>query len=143
MKAIQMKSLKRQRGLGMLQWLVIIVVVVVLGKLAYALVPIYNENIYVRAALKSLESDSAQKLDQMSDEEIRKKLSNFYMINNVNSEGPNKNIKIERESERTLVKVDYETRASFFSNIDVVVSFKNHLDSIRPGQCCDPAPMAK
>ena len=143
MKSIQMKSLKHQRGLGMLQWLVIIIVVVILGKLAYAIVPIYSENVYVRSALKSLVKDTTVKLEQMSDEEIRKKISNFYMINNVNSEGPNKNLKIERESEKVLITVDYETRASFFWNIDIVVNFKNHLDSTRPALCCDPAPSVK
>ncbi|PUA30539.1 MAG: DUF4845 domain-containing protein [Cellvibrio sp. 79] len=143
MKNVQIKSLKHQHGLGMLQWLVVIVVIAALGKFAFTVIPLYSENIYVRTALKSLANDSTQKLEQMSDQEIRKKLSNFYMINNVNSEGPNKNIKIERESEKTLVTVDYETRANYIWNMDVIVSFKNHLDSTRPGQCCNPAPTAK
>ena len=143
MKNIQIKSLKQQHGLGLLQWLVVIDVVAALGKFAYTVVPLYSENVYVRTALKSLANDAAQKLEQMSDEEIRKKISNFYMINNVNSEGPKKNLKIERESEKVLVTVDYETRANYIWNMDVIVSFKNNLDSTRPGQCCDPAPTAK
>ena len=137
MKNKSLKSIKHQRGLGMLQWLVVIVVVALLGKFAFSVVPIYAENMYVQTALKSLE-DGAEKLENMTDAEIKKKLTNFYMINNVRSKGPTENIKIERESERVLVTVDYETREAYLANIDIIVSFQNHLDSSRPGQCCKP-----
>ena len=91
----------------------------------------------MESALRSLEG-SGEKLEQMTDAEISKKLNNFYMVNNVRSEGPTKNIKVERESEKAIVTVDYETRVPLFWNIDLVLSFQNHLDSTRPGQCCKP-----
>jgi hypothetical protein len=137
MKANMIKSINRQRGLGVLQWLAVIVVVVLLGKFAFTVVPIYAENMYVETALKSLDN-TVEKLENMTDAEIKKKLTNFYMINNVRSKGPTENIKIERESERVLVTVDYETREPYLFNMDIIVSFQNHLDSTRPGQCCKP-----
>lgn len=137
MKLHNLKSIKQQRGLGILQWLVIIIVVVVVGKFAFTVVPIYAENMYVQSALKSLDS-SVEKLESMTDAEIKKKLTNFYLINNVRSEGPTKNIKIEREAEKLVVTIDYEAREEYLFNIDIVVSFQNHLDSTRPGQCCKP-----
>lgn len=137
MKMRNLKSIKRQRGLGILQWLVIIIVVVVVGKFAFTVVPIYTENMYVQSALKSLDS-SVEKLENMTDAEIKKKLTNFYLINNVRSEGPTKNIKIEREAERVVVTIDYEARDEYLFNIDIIMSFQNHLDSSRPGQCCKP-----
>lgn len=137
MKANTIKSIKHQRGLGILQWLVVIIVVVVIGKFAFTVVPIYAENMYVQSALKSLDN-GAEKLENMTDAEIKKKLTNFYLINNVRSEGPTKNIKIEREAEKVLVTIDYETREEYVLNMDIIVSFQNHLDSTRPGQCCKP-----
>jgi hypothetical protein len=137
MKANTIKSIKHQRGLGMLQWTLVIAIAGFFMLFAFKVVPLYAENRYVESALRSLET-GGEKLEQMTDTEITKKLNSFYMINNVRSEGPTKNIKIERESEKAIVTVDYETRVPLFYNIDLVLSFKNHLDSTRPGQCCKP-----
>ena len=137
MKANNLKSIKHQRGLGMLQWALVIAIAGFFLLFAFKVVPLYFENNYVKTALRSLQN-SGEKLEQMTDAEITKKLTNFYMINNVRSEGPTKNIKIERESEKAVVTVDYETRVPLFYNIDLVLSFQNHLDSTRPGQCCKP-----
>lgn len=137
MKANNLKSIKHQRGMGMLQWALVIAIAGFFMLFAFKVVPLYAENRYVESALRSLEN-GGEKLEQMTDAEITKKLNNFYMINNVRSEGPTKNIKIERESEKAVVTVDYETRVAFFWNIDLVLSFQNHLDSTRPGQCCKP-----
>lgn len=142
MRANQFQSIKHQRGLGMLQWALVIAVAGFFLLFAFKVVPLYAENRYVESALRSLEV-AGEKVDEMTDAEIRKKLTNFYMINNVRSEGPTKNIKIDRQSEKLLVTIDYETRVPLFYNIDLVLSFKNHLDSARPGQCCKPDTLAK
>jgi hypothetical protein len=137
MKTVQLKTLKQQRGLGMLQWALVIAIVGFFLLFAFKVVPLYAENRYVESALRSLVS-GGDKVEEMSDAEITKKLNNFYMINNVRSEGPTKNIKIEREAEKAVVTVDYETRVPLMYNIDLVLSFKNHLDSTNPSQCCKP-----
>lgn len=137
MKASTIKSIKHQRGLGMLQFALVIAIAGFFLLFAFKVIPLYAENRYVESALRSLEN-SGEKLEQMTDAEISKKLNNFYMINNVRSEGPTKNIKVVRESEKVVVTIDYETRVPFFWNIDLVLRFQNHLDSTRPGQCCKP-----
>lgn len=142
MRANQYKTIKRQRGLGMLQWALVIAVAGFFLLFAFKVVPLYAENRYVESALRSLET-GGEKVEQMADAEIKKKLGNFYLINNVRSEGPTKNIKIDRRSEDLLITIDYETRVPLFYNIDLVLSFQNHLDSSRPGQCCKPATATK
>ncbi len=80
----------------------------------------------------------------MTDGEIRKRMENFYMVNNVRSEGPQKNIEIERENDQVLVTIDYEAKAILFEDqpfvgtVSIVVSFKNHLHSDRVHECCKP-----
>jgi hypothetical protein len=137
MKIQPPKLIKHQRGLGMLQWALVIGVAGFFLLFAFKVVPLYAENRYVESALRSLET-GADKLDEMTNAEITSKINKFYTINNVRSLGPVENIKIDRESERILVTVDYETRVPLFYNIDLVLSFQNHLDSTRPGQCCKP-----
>lgn len=142
MRANNYKTIKHQRGLGMLQWALVIAVAGFFLLFAFKVVPLYAENRYVESALRSL-GTGGEKVGEMTDAEIRKKLGNFYMINNVRSEGPTKNIKIDRRSEDLLITIDYETRVPLFYNIDLVLSFQNHLDSARPGQCCKPATATK
>lgn len=121
----------------MLQWALVIAIAGFFLLFAFKVVPLYAENRYVESALRSLVS-GGEKIEQMTDAEIIKKLNNFYMINNVRSEGPTKNIKIQREAEKAVVTVDYETRVPLMYNIDLVLAFQNHLDSTRPAQCCTP-----
>lgn len=138
----QSSLINRQRGLGMLQWVLVIAVAGFFLIFAFKVIPLYAENRYVESALRSLATGS-EEVDEMSEMEIKQKLGNFYMVNNVRSEGPTKNIKIERESDKVLVTIDYETRVPLFYNIDLVLTFQNHLDSTRPGECCKPAPAIK
>ena len=142
MKVNNIKSIKHQRGLGMLQWALVIAIAGFFMLFAFKVIPLYAENRFVKSALRSLVT-GGEKLEQMTDAEIKSKLGKFYTINNVRSEGPTKNIKVVRESEKALVTVDYETRVPLFWNIDLVVSFQNHLDSTRPGQCCTPPAILK
>lgn len=135
-----MKTLKKQQGLGLLSWILVMIIAGFFLLCAFKIVPIYAENRYVVSGLKSLDDASAP-LSEMSDMEIKRKMASFYMINNVRSEGP-KNIEIQRDAKKIIVKIDYESRvtlfdnAPFFRTLDVVVVFKNHLDSSRPNQCC-------
>lgn len=131
-----MNSLKNQRGLTMLSWLGVLVVASFCGLFAFNVVPMYAENTYVVAGMKQL-ADSGTSLDDMTDAEIKKKLTTFYSLNNVRSDGP-QHIVIERTSKSFIVKVDYELRSHLIYNIDIVTSFKNHLDSSRKSECCKP-----
>lgn len=137
-----MKTLARQRGMGLFQWLVVLAAAGFFLMFAFKVVPLYAENKYVISALRSIQ-DSGDRLSDMSDSEIRKKLENFYMINNVRSDGPTENIEIYRSHERILVTVDYETRVPFLWNIDLVLTFENHLNSNHVELCCSPLPSEK
>lgn len=130
------KSLHSQRGLTMISWIFVILIIAFCGIFAFRIVPMYAENTYVVQALKSL-TDAASPVEEMSDAEIIKKLNSFYLINGVRSDGP-QHIVIDRKSKNLIIKVDYESRANLFYNIDVVTVFKNHLDAAKKDKCCKP-----
>lgn len=132
----RMKSLKQQAGLTMVSWIFVLAILAFCGMFGFAIVPMYAENMYVEKALKSL-VEPGRNLSEMSDSEIRKKLLNFYLINNVRSEGPQA-IGIDRKTKSLLITIDYENRTNLFYNIDVVTSFQNHLDAEQPNLCCKP-----
>ena len=122
--------------MGMIQLMVVILVCAFCGIFAFKVVPLYAENRYIISGLKEL-VDPGAKLEQMSDAEIKKKMNNFYTVNNVRGEEA-QNIVIDRSVNQVVVKIDYEARAPFFANIDLIVSFQNHLDSANPAMCCTP-----
>lgn len=131
-----MKVAKLQRGVSMPVLVLILVLIGFFLMVAFKVVPVYVENRYIVAALNTLGED-AQEIQSMTTREIRTKLQRIYSVNNIRSEG-SKQIDIDKESDRVLVRVDYETRVPLFLNIDLVMSFENELDSSRPDQCCDP-----
>jgi hypothetical protein len=130
------KSLQQQRGLTLISWVFVLIILAFCGMFGFAVVPMYAENMYVTDALKSLTKPGVNLAD-MSDAEINKKLQSFYMVNNVRSEGP-QNIVIDRRSKALLITIDYEIRTNLFYNIDVATRFQNHLDADRPNLCCKP-----
>lgn len=138
----QMNTLKKQKGLTMLGWLLVLIIAAFFLLCAFKIIPLYAENRYIEAALRSLVEPTTP-LEEMTDGEIKRKLSNFYTVNNVRSEGA-KNIVIVREAKKVLVTIDYETRARLFEDapllrtLDVAVLFENHLDSSAPEKCCKP-----
>lgn len=131
-----MKSLRKQRGMGMLAWLLVLIIAGFFMLCAFKIIPMYAENRYVVAGLKVL-VEPGSTLEEMTTAEIKAKMDKFYTINGVRTKGP-QNIVVERDAKRVIVKIDYETRENLFSNVDVVVSFKNHLDSTNLSQCCTP-----
>jgi|GEM_PF-102104 len=136
-KKFPQKSLQSQQGLTLISWIFVLIIIVFCGVFAFRIVPMYAENRYVKDALKSL-AEPGMKVSDMSNSEIQKKMMNYYLVNNVRSAGP-QNIVIERKSSSVIVKVDYESRANLFANIDVVMSFQNHLDGDQPNLCCKPS----
>ncbi len=136
-KRILKKSLQKQRGLTLISWIFVLIIVAFCGMFAFAVVPMYAENMYVVKALKAL-AEPNNNLSEMSNAEINKSLQKFYMINNVRSEGA-QNIVIDRKSKNLLITIDYENRINLFYNIDIVTSFQNHLDAENPNKCCKPA----
>ena len=135
-KRLLKKSLQQQQGLTLISWVFVLVIVAFCGMFGFAVVPMYAENIYVVNALKSL-AEPGSNLGEMSDAEIKKRLQNFYMVNNVRSDGA-QNIVIDRKSKALLITIDYENRANLFYNIDIVTHFENHLDADHPHLCCKP-----
>jgi len=130
------KILRDQKGVSLISLILLLMLLGFCATFAICVVPMYFENSYVVNALKSL-TEPGVKVNEMSDSEIKKKLLNFYLINNVTSKGP-ENIVIDRKSKSLLITIDYENRVNLFRNIDVIAHFQNQLDGDQPNLCCKP-----
>lgn len=136
--SISLRARKYQQGAGLIQWIAGLAILGLLGLFVVKVTPIYMENRLVQTGLKSL-TKSGERLSEMSNADISKRLDTFYMINNVKSRNAVDGLDIDRSgADRVIVKIDYEERVNFFSNIDLVLTFENHLDSSLPDFCCKP-----
>lgn len=115
----------KQKGITVLGALVTLAVVGFFITAGLKVGPLYLDNSFVEAAMDSLAEEN---IHTMTDSQVRRKLADFFDINNVRDIDM-KDIKIEREKTRTLVSLNYEKRVNFMANLDVVVRFNNSYDS--------------
>ena len=128
-----MVSFSKQKGMGSLGWLVVLSVAGFFLLCFFRLGPSYLNNRYVVAALKSLADEP--ELHELSKSEILSKLRGFSAVNGLRGEEAN-SFSVVRMANRTLVNSVYEQRVHIFHNIDVVMTFKNQLDSSDVESCC-------
>lgn len=108
-------------------------------KVAYVVAPAYYDNYLVKNALKDIADRHGDNLKELRKSQVAADLSRFYSLNGVRSDVILKALEVDRLKERTIIKVDYEVRTNFGGNADVVLVFKNHLDSSKPDECCAPS----
>ena len=115
----------RQQGLSMLGIVILLLLATFFLTIVFKVGPIYLDDLSVKGAFEGLQRDNVR---DMSDSDIRRKLDNYFTVNNVRNIRV-RDVKIKRERTKILVSYDYEVRAQFMGNLDVVVSFKHEYDS--------------
>jgi len=123
-------SLRRQRGLTAISWILIIALGAFLGLIALKLIPIYLQAFNISTVVKQLPDEPF--IGDKGPAEIRKSLMARLKINSVYDFNPN-NIVIKKGLNTYLVDVSYEVREPVLANVDIVVSFSNQVE-IRPTQ---------
>lgn len=132
-------SLKAQRGFSAAGIIFALLLATVLVKVAYVVAPAYYDNYLVVEGLEEIASRHMNDLKNIRKSEVKSDLSKYYNLNGVRSGVILEALEVERLKERTIIKVDYEVRTNFMANADIVLSFKNHLDSSKPDECCTPS----
>lgn len=118
---------KKQGGATIWVNLIWIMMGVVIAIFSVKVIPIYLDNYTVAGSLEGLKAEEG--LSKLKDREIRRKLSDFFTINNVRTISPDQ-IVIEREKRKLVaIKVDYEVREHLFYNIDLMLKFENRLEA--------------
>ena len=133
------QDLRKQRGYSAPTIIFALLFATFLAKVGYVVGPAYYDNYLVNSALKDLAERNENRLQTIRKSEISGELSKFYSLNGVRNPDIMKALDVDRLKERTVIKIDYEVRTPFFGNAEVVLVFKNHLDSSEPDECCSPS----
>lgn len=110
----------RQRGLSMIGFLFVAVVLVAIAMLAMKLVPAYIEFFSVKKILATMgqEADIRSK----SNAEIRSDFSRRANVGYVTVVKP-EHLTIDRSGGTPIISADYEFRTKLFGNVSLVVDF--------------------
>lgn len=119
-----MKSVKKQSGLTLMSFLIVLVVVGFFIFIGMKLFPVYNEYWSVSTDMKGLAAEPGVK--QLSPEQVRDRLFRRFDISYVDSVKP-QNVKITRQNGYQL-NVAYEVRRNLMYNLDFVAVFDKTVE---------------
>jgi hypothetical protein len=114
-----------QRGLSMIGFLFVAVVLIFVAMLAMKLVPAYIEFFSVKKILAAMGQDSS--LRSKSNAEIRSDFSKRADASYVEAV-QSSDLTIERSSAGTVVSAEYEFRTKLLGNVSLVVDFSARSD---------------
>lgn len=122
---------RKERGLTLLGFLIVLVVVGFFAYVAMRLFPVYSEYYSVVSAMKGVAGEPGAA--NMDPARIRDLLSRRFDISYVDSVKP-QNIKIVRSGNGYTLNIKYEVRRPLIYNLDFVASFDKTVDLVRGGQ---------
>lgn len=129
-----MRGLIKQQGLSSSNLVVVIALFGFFLTLAFKMGPVYLDNMGVRSAMKSL-AEGNPDLASMSKGEVRSQLSRYFLINNIRDKNIT-DIEVVKQKDRLLINDEYEVRVPLFLNVDVVMAFRNQIDTSNIEACC-------
>jgi hypothetical protein len=114
----------RQRGITLISFIFVLIVVGFFGYMAMVLGPAYNEYYGV---VKAMNFVAAENTPGSSDiEAMRKSIDRQFTVGYVNSvEG--KDLKLIRDKGGNVISMDYEVRKPFVYNVDFVLKFAHSV----------------
>jgi Tfp pilus assembly major pilin PilA len=127
MKGHAMRARAQQKGLTLIGFAIVLVV---LGFFAYAamkLIPAYTEYFGVVKSMKLLQTEP--NIENATIEEIRKKLSLSFDIQYVDPASiPEKNVQLITANGQRKLRIAYDKDIPFLYNVDLLVHFDNSVD---------------
>jgi Tfp pilus assembly major pilin PilA len=118
-------SVRKQKGLTMISWMVIIAIGVFFTLIGIKMVPVYLENYSIKQVLGSLQDD--HRVRDMGRSEIKKIIIKRLKINRVYS-FPQDKINIKASNKSIEISLDYEVRKPVIGNVSVLMAFSESVE---------------
>ena len=114
-------SIRKQRGLTLIGFGMVLVLVLFFSYAAMRIVPLYLEYQALISAMNTLQADPRGA--KMSKRSIEIKLMDSLWVNYATDNIQKKHIRVSRKKIGLDVRVAYEVRKDFLGNVDLIVSF--------------------
>lgn len=116
---------RRQRGLGTLGLLLVLVLVVGGIILILKLAPHYIDFYTMNSVLEGMPSSDVRTMNRSA---LNDAIDKRFRINNLRDFNIRDIINVERSRDATVLEVKYERRENLFFNIDIVITFEKRYE---------------
>ncbi len=116
---------RRQTGLTLVGWLMVILVIGSAATLAVRLIPHYVE---YRSSVGSINGLPKDRVHTMSVGEIREALERRFTVNSINDKSVRDVITIDRRRDGTSLLLVYEEREPLIFNVGLILYFDDRFD---------------
>jgi hypothetical protein len=120
-----MQTAKKQQGMTLIGWLLILMLIAVIATVGLKLIPVYLDGYKVYQTLSSIAEDSSS--GSKSVKELRTMIDRRFDINMVNDASP-QDVTISKQGGVTVIEVEYEARRQLFGNLYAVVLFEKRVE---------------
>ncbi len=118
-------KIRKQRGLTLMGFGLVLVLVVFFSYAAMRIVPLYLEYQALISAMNTLVVDPRGR--KMTSRQIKNKLIDSLWVNYATDNIQRKHMKLANKKEGLEVRVAYEVRKDFVGNIDLILSFERSV----------------
>jgi Domain of unknown function (DUF4845) len=115
----------KQWGMTAIGFILILLLIGLSLMIVLKVAPIYYENFKIKSVLSTLENEPG--ISKKTNFEIGNLISHRFIIDNIDRVKPGQ-VKVLRDTNKVVVKLEYEIRDTLIANIDVVVSFDNSIE---------------
>jgi hypothetical protein len=119
-----MKSIKSQKGMTGIGWMIVIALVMFFAYIVILLLPIYLENHSVKSVIQDLENGD----ESFATASKLRKIINRRLDINMATSVSSGDISISQDADVFIVDIDYEVREPFLGNIDLLITFKSSVE---------------
>ncbi|MCG7982411.1 MAG: DUF4845 domain-containing protein [Candidatus Thiodiazotropha lotti] len=120
-----MQSIKKQRGLTFISWLVILIVAGFLVMVGIKVTPVYIDHFAVKSALESVKNEPFA--ERKSKVELRNMVLKRLDINSIRHV-TKEHIKVKRGTGSRIINVSYEVRRHIAYNAALVMTFDETVE---------------
>lgn len=115
-------SKRKQSGLTMITWIVLIAMIGFIGVFAFKLIPIYMDYSTINNALAGVAKAANTGETPV---QLKSAIDNAFDINSVNAvKVDDVEIKPDADGKGLVMNLDYDARTNFIANVDLVVHFE-------------------
>lgn len=114
--------MKKQKGLTLISWVVVIVFLLFQGVIAMNVLPVYMTDSTVKKMMSGLPSDANTR--GLSPSQLKNLVAKRLSINSVYTVKP-EHISVKKGRGVHLVVIEYEPRGKLIGNLDYIVSFRH------------------
>lgn len=114
---------KRQQGMSLLGWIIVLIVAGIFASVGIKLVPHYMNNKTLEKLITSVEREKATGVQVRNPAELYAHIEKGMGVNNIRDLRARDIMEVRADGGMLHVHVNYEVREKFLKNIDLVVSF--------------------